>query len=48
MFTRPIFALILFKGFFSFYHVPLIFDVIKTNVWLHSGYTSLYKCGCEA
>lgn len=41
LFTRPIFALILFNGFFSFYHVPLIFDVIKTNIWIHSGYTSL-------
>lgn len=40
-FTRPLIALVLFNGMFSFYHVPLIFDVIKTNMWLHASYTSL-------
>ncbi|NMD71958.1 cytochrome c oxidase assembly factor CtaG [Bacillus sp. DNRA2] len=40
-FTRPLIALILFNGMFSFYHVPLIFDVIKTNMWMHAGYTSI-------
>ncbi|WP_147531878.1 cytochrome c oxidase assembly factor CtaG [Bacillus marasmi] len=40
-FTRPLIALILFNGMFSFYHVPLIFDVIKTDMWMHAGYTSI-------
>jgi len=39
--TKPLVALILFNGFFSFYHIPLIFDVIKTDMWLHAGYTTL-------
>jgi len=39
--TRPIFALILFNGMFSLYHIPLLFDVIKTNMWLHESYTSV-------
>ena len=40
-FTRPIIALILFNGLFSLYHIPLLFDVIKTNMWFHESYTSL-------
>lgn len=40
-FTKPIVALILFNGLFSFYHIPLIFDTIKINFWLHEGYTSI-------
>ncbi|MCM3587059.1 cytochrome c oxidase assembly factor CtaG [Mesobacillus maritimus] len=39
--TKPLIALILFNGFFSLYHIPLIFDVVKTDMWLHAGYTSL-------
>jgi putative membrane protein len=39
--TKPLIALILFNGLFSLYHIPLIFDVIKTNMWLHAGYTSM-------
>ena len=40
-FTRPIIALITFNALFSLYHIPLLFDVIKTNIWLHESYTSL-------
>lgn len=40
-FTKPILALILFNGLFSFYHVPMIFDHIMPNVWLHAGYSIL-------
>jgi putative membrane protein len=40
-FTKPLIALILFNGLFSFYHIPLIFDAIKMNMWLHAGYTSI-------
>jgi putative membrane protein len=40
-FTKPIIALILFNGLFSLYHIPLLFDVIKTNMWFHEAYTSL-------
>lgn len=39
--TKPLIALIMFNGIFSIYHIPLIFDFIKTNMWLHAGYTSL-------
>lgn len=39
--TKPIIALVLFNGIFSFYHIPLIFDVIKTDIFLHAGYTGL-------
>jgi putative membrane protein len=40
-FTKPLIILILFNGMFSFYHIPLIFDFIKTDMWLHGGYTAL-------
>jgi putative membrane protein len=39
--TKPLIALVLFNGIFSFYHIPLIFDVIKTDMWLHAGYTTI-------
>lgn len=38
-FTKPLIALVLFNGMFSFYHIPLIFDFIKTDMWLHASYT---------
>lgn len=38
-FTKPIIALVLFNGLFSFYHIPFIFDLVKTNFWYHSIYT---------
>lgn len=34
--TKPLVALIVFNGLFSFYHIPLIFDVIKTSSLLHA------------
>jgi putative membrane protein len=40
-FTKPIIALIVFNGLFSFYHVPFIFDLVKMDVYLHSLYTSV-------
>ncbi|PLR79200.1 cytochrome c oxidase assembly factor CtaG [Bacillus sp. V3-13] len=39
--TKPIVALILFNGLFSFYHIPLIFDVVKTDMLLHAAYTTM-------
>ena len=36
--TKPILALLLFNGIFSFYHVPLIFDQVKTDFLLHGIY----------
>lgn len=39
--TKPLIALILFNGMFSFYHIPLIFDVIKVDMLLHATYTVL-------
>lgn len=41
-FTKPLIALVLFNGMFSFYHIPLIFDFIKTDMWLHASYTIFY------
>jgi len=40
-FTRPIIALLSFNALFSLYHIPLLFDVIKTNIWLHEFYGRL-------
>lgn len=40
-FTKPLIAIILFNGVFSFYHVPNIFDIVKTDMWLHAIYTSV-------
>ncbi len=40
-FTKPLIALILFNGIFSFYHIPLIFDFIKQSMMLHASYTFL-------
>lgn len=37
--TMPLIALLLFNGLFSFYHIPLIFDVVKTNMTFHTIYT---------
>jgi putative membrane protein len=39
-FTKPLIALILFNGMFSFYHIPLIFDAIKMDMWMHASYTT--------
>lgn len=40
-FSKPLIAVVLFNGIFSFYHIPLIFDAVKTNMWLHAGYNTL-------
>ncbi|MBP3040060.1 cytochrome c oxidase assembly factor CtaG [Bacillaceae bacterium Marseille-Q3522] len=40
-FSKPLIALILFNGLFSIYHIPVIFDMIKTDIFLHAGYTGL-------
>lgn len=34
-FTQPIFAIFLFTGLFSVYHLPLVFDTVKLNEVLH-------------
>jgi len=39
--TKPLIALIVFNGLFSFYHIPLIFDVVKTNMLLHAFTTTV-------
>lgn len=38
-FTKPLIALIVFNGLFSFYHIPMIFDRVMQNIWLHAGYS---------
>jgi len=40
-FTKPLIAIVLFNGLFSFYHVPLIFDRVMQNGFLHAGYSIL-------
>ncbi|MCA1029932.1 cytochrome c oxidase assembly factor CtaG [Bacillus timonensis] len=35
-FSYPLVALILFNGLFSIYHIPLVFDEVKTSVTLHA------------
>ena len=37
--TKPLLALIVFSGLFSFYHIPLFFDFIKLDEGLHGSYT---------
>jgi putative membrane protein len=39
--TRPLIALLVFNGLFSFYHIPMIFDRVMQNFWLHAGYSLL-------
>lgn len=36
VFTQPIVALLIFNGVFSLYHVPLVFDFVKTNILYHT------------
>jgi putative membrane protein len=40
-FTKPLLALLLFNGMFSLYHMPLVFDQVKTDFWFHAVYTSV-------
>jgi putative membrane protein len=40
-FTKPLIALLLFNILFSLYHLPLVFDFIKSNMVLHAGYTTI-------
>ncbi|RFU63398.1 cytochrome c oxidase assembly factor CtaG [Peribacillus glennii] len=37
--TKPLIALLVFNLTFSFYHIPLVFDFVKTDMWLHALYT---------
>ncbi|MEK4228615.1 cytochrome c oxidase assembly factor CtaG [Solibacillus sp. FSL H8-0538] len=39
VFTQPLFAILLFVGLFSFYHLPSVFDTIKLDETLHGLYT---------
>ncbi|OCA85573.1 cytochrome c oxidase assembly factor CtaG [Bacillus sp. FJAT-27225] len=39
--VKPLIAIIVFNGMFSFYHIPLIFDAVKLSIWMHAGITSL-------
>lgn len=41
LFTKPLIALLIFNVVFSFYHVPMIFDHVMQNRWLHAGYSIL-------
>jgi len=45
VFTKPIVALIFFNGVFSLYHVPLVFDFVKTDPLYHSIITTLIFFG---
>ncbi|THE14347.1 cytochrome c oxidase assembly factor CtaG [Bacillus timonensis] len=37
--TKPLIALVLFNGSFSMYHIPLVFDYVKTGVYIHAATT---------
>lgn len=39
--TKPLIALIVFNGSFSFYHFPVVFDLVKTNPVLHATVTTI-------
>ena len=39
LFSKPVIAIILFNAFFSFYHIPLVFDHVMQNRYLHAGYS---------
>jgi putative membrane protein len=39
--TKPLIALIVFNGLFSFYHIPMVFDRVMQNIWLHGAYSIL-------
>lgn len=41
VFTQPIVALILFNGVFSIYHIPLVFDFVKTDPVYHAAMTTI-------
>ncbi|MGM0873526.1 MAG: cytochrome c oxidase assembly factor CtaG [Bacillota bacterium] len=45
VFTKPIIALILFNGVFSIYHVPLVFDFVKTDPVYHATMTTIIFFG---
>lgn len=38
-FTRPLIALVMFNGLFSIYHIPMVMDYVKMNIFLHAIYT---------
>ncbi|WHZ59693.1 cytochrome c oxidase assembly factor CtaG [Metabacillus sp. CT-WN-B3] len=37
--SKPLIALIVFNGVFSIYHIPLVFDVVKTDHVIHASVT---------
>jgi putative membrane protein len=39
--TKPLVAIVLFNGLFSFYHVPFIFDLVKSNALYHAIITTM-------
>lgn len=39
--TKPLIALLVFNGIFSIYHIPVVMDAVKMNIFLHAGYTIL-------
>ncbi|MBU8786285.1 MULTISPECIES: cytochrome c oxidase assembly factor CtaG [Bacillus] len=39
--SKPLIAIIVFNGLFSMYHIPLVFDFIKTNAVYHAAVTVL-------
>ncbi|GIN74418.1 protein CtaG [Bacillus sp. J14TS2] len=39
--TKPLIALLVFNGIFSIYHIPVVMDAVKMNIFVHAGYTIL-------
>lgn len=42
-FTRPLLAVVLFNMLFSLYHVPLIFDAVSNNAFIHFVFHALLQ-----
>lgn len=41
VFTKPVMAIIVFNGLFSFYHIPAVFDLVMQNRFYHGSYSIL-------
>ena len=39
--TKPLIALITFNALFSLYHIPVVFDIIKQDMMMHSIFTTI-------
>ncbi|WP_223700360.1 cytochrome c oxidase assembly factor CtaG [Sutcliffiella deserti] len=40
-FSKPLIALVVFNAIFSLYHIPVVFDIVKVDMTLHTAYTTI-------